>query len=67
MINNNLGIDMELVYVADTVIATVEGIVDSPGAVNGRRDHSPSWLRHGGGTAGRGGADQLIRFIHCGR
>ncbi len=28
MINNNLGIDMELVYVADTVIATVERIVD---------------------------------------
>lgn len=28
MINNNLGIDLELVYVADTVIATVERIVD---------------------------------------
>ena len=28
LINNNLGIDMELVYVADTVIATVEEIVD---------------------------------------
>lgn len=28
LINNNLGIDMELVYVADTVIATVESIVD---------------------------------------
>lgn len=28
LINNNLGIDMELVYVADTVIATVETIVD---------------------------------------
>ena len=28
MINNNLGIDMELVYVADTVIATVERVVD---------------------------------------
>ena len=28
LINNNLGIDMELVYVADTVIATVERIVD---------------------------------------
>lgn len=27
-INNNLGIDLELVYVADTVIATVEQIVD---------------------------------------
>lgn len=27
-INNNLGVDMELVYVADTVIATVEEIVD---------------------------------------
>ncbi len=28
LINNNLGIDMELVYVADIVIATVEEIVD---------------------------------------
>ena len=28
LINNNLGIDMELVYVADTVVATVEEIVD---------------------------------------
>ena len=28
LINNNLGIDMELVYVSDTVIATVETIVD---------------------------------------
>lgn len=28
MINNNLGIDMELVYLADTVIATVERVVD---------------------------------------
>ena len=28
MINNNLGIDVELVYVADTVIATVERVVD---------------------------------------
>lgn len=28
LLNNNLGIDMELVYVADTVIATVEEIVD---------------------------------------
>jgi len=28
LINNNLGIDMELVYVADKVIATVETIVD---------------------------------------
>ena len=28
LINNNLGIDMELVYVAETVIATVEEIVD---------------------------------------
>lgn len=28
LINNNLGVDMELVYVADTVIATVEEIVD---------------------------------------
>ena len=28
LINNNLGIDMELVYVADTVIATVETVVD---------------------------------------
>lgn len=28
LINNNMGIDMELVYVADTVIATVETIVD---------------------------------------
>ena len=28
LINNNLGIDMELVYVADTVIATVEDRVD---------------------------------------
>ncbi len=28
LINNNLGIDMELVYVADTVIATVERVVD---------------------------------------
>ncbi len=28
MINNNLGIDLELVYVADTVIATVERVVD---------------------------------------
>ena len=28
LINNNLGIDMELVYVADTVIATVETIID---------------------------------------
>lgn len=27
-INNNLGIDLELVYVADTVIATVERLVD---------------------------------------
>lgn len=28
MINNNLGIDLELVYVADTVIATVERMVE---------------------------------------
>jgi glutaconate CoA-transferase, subunit A len=28
-LNNNLGIDLELVYVADTVIVTVEEIVDS--------------------------------------
>jgi glutaconate CoA-transferase subunit A len=28
-LNNNLGIDMELVYVADTVIVTVERMVDS--------------------------------------
>jgi len=28
LINNNLGIDMELVYVAETVIATVEEVVD---------------------------------------
>ncbi len=28
LINNNLGIDLELVYLADTVIATVERIVD---------------------------------------
>ena len=28
LINNNLGIDMELVYLADTVLATVETIVD---------------------------------------
>ncbi len=28
LINNNLGIDMELVYLADTVVATVEEIVD---------------------------------------
>lgn len=28
LINNNLGIDMELVYVADIVIATVENVVD---------------------------------------
>ena len=28
LINNNLGIDMEMVYVADTVIATVEQVVD---------------------------------------
>ena len=28
MINNNMGIDLELVYVADTVIATVERVVD---------------------------------------
>lgn len=28
LINNNLGIDMELVYVADVVIATVERVVD---------------------------------------
>ena len=28
LLNNNLGIDMELVYVADVVIATVERIVD---------------------------------------
>ncbi len=28
LINNNLGIDMELVYLADTVIATVEHVVD---------------------------------------
>lgn len=28
LINNNLGIDMELVYVADTVIATVDTVVD---------------------------------------
>ena len=28
LINNNLGIDMELVYVADTVVATVETLVD---------------------------------------
>ena len=28
LINNNLGIDMELVYVANTVIATVERVVD---------------------------------------
>ncbi|MCY4061821.1 MAG: CoA transferase subunit A [Chloroflexi bacterium] len=28
LINNNLGIDLELVYVADTVIATVERVVD---------------------------------------
>lgn len=28
LINNNLGIDMELVYVADKVVATVETIVD---------------------------------------
>lgn len=29
MLNNNLGIDMELVYLADTVIVTVERVVDS--------------------------------------
>ena len=29
LINNNLGIDMELVYVADLVIATVERVVDA--------------------------------------
>ena len=29
LINNNLGIDLELVYVADTVIATVERVVDA--------------------------------------
>ena len=28
LINNNLGIDMELVYAADTVIATVESVVE---------------------------------------
>lgn len=28
LINNNLGIDMELVYLADTVVATVETLVD---------------------------------------
>lgn len=28
LINNNLGIDLELVYVAETVIATVESVVD---------------------------------------
>lgn len=28
MLNNNMGIDMELIYVADTVIVTVEEIVD---------------------------------------
>ena len=28
LINNNLGIDMELVYVADVVIATVETVID---------------------------------------
>lgn len=28
LINNNLGIDMELVYVADKVIATVESVID---------------------------------------
>ena len=28
LVNNNLGIDLELVYLADTVIATVERIVD---------------------------------------
>ena len=28
LINNNLGIDMELVYLAETVIATVEHVVD---------------------------------------
>ncbi len=28
LINNNLGIDLELVYLADTVIATVERVVD---------------------------------------
>ena len=28
LLNNNLGIDMELVYVADLVIATVERVVD---------------------------------------
>ena len=28
LINNNLGIDLELVYLADTVIATVEEVVD---------------------------------------
>ena len=28
LINNNMGIDLELVYVADTVIATVERVVD---------------------------------------
>ena len=28
LINNNLGIDMELVYVADVVIATVENVID---------------------------------------
>ena len=28
LINNNLGIDLELVYLADTVIATVEQVVD---------------------------------------
>ena len=28
LINNNLGIDLELVYLADTVIATVEKVVD---------------------------------------
>ena len=28
LINNNLGIDMEMVYVADTVVATVEEVVD---------------------------------------
>ena len=28
LINNNMGIDLELVYLADTVIATVERVVD---------------------------------------
>lgn len=28
LVNNNLGIDMELVYLADTVVATVETLVD---------------------------------------